>query len=204
MKKKIRQKMAGERGAVPIVEAALVYPIVIFVVFIFFFFGNMFYQYAKVDAIAVRAAEKLAAYYTNSMLYDGIPTNAEDLELDPYRYLFGSDGAEEAVRKYIDAELKETGSGGFAGMEITPTNIVCEIENYVVYHTAKVQIEYSVNYSLLQLLGIDSVQRSSAATANAAGDPAEFIRNIDMILDYADITGLTDAIRNTLSKFTGK
>ena len=66
--KKLISSINNERGAVQVVEAALVYPIVIFVVAIFFFLGNLFYQQAKVDAITVRAAQKLAAYYTDPFL----------------------------------------------------------------------------------------------------------------------------------------
>lgn len=203
MVEKMKKWIKGERGAVEIVEAALIYPIVIFVVIIFFFLGNVFYQQAKVDAIAVRAAEKLAVYYTNPLLRGSIPTTAENTTLDPYRYLFGSKGAETAVKSFVEKELSGSGTGAFSGMDINVQSTSCEIENYVVYHKACVQINYTIELLPLELIGADSLLRQSVGTAVSASDPAEFIRNVDMILDYADITGLTSKIQDTLGQFTG-
>ena len=201
--KKFKQSYSDEQGAVAIVEAALVYPVVIFVVIILFLLGNVFYQQSKVDALAVRAAEKLAAFYTNPMLNTGIPTNAEDLELNPYRYLFGNDSAEKAVKSYINSELSRAGTGAFKGMEISGRATICEVENYVLYHVAKVKIIYSIEFKPLALLGGVSVLRYSTGEATSADSPSEFIRNIDMILDYADSTGLSQKIKNTLDQFFG-
>lgn len=203
MVEKIKRNIKGERGAVEIVEAALIYPIVIFVVIIFFFLGNIFYQQAKVDAIAVRAAEKLTLYYTNPLLRGSIPTTAENTTLDPYRYLFGSSGAESAVRDFVDKEVGKTGTGGFSGMDINVQSVTCEIKNYVVYQKACVQINYTIELLPLELIGADSLMRQSVGTSMSAADPAEFIRNVDMIVDYADITGLTAKIQDTLGQFTG-
>lgn len=200
--KKMLRRMKNENGAVTIVEASIMYPIVIFVVMIFFFLGSLFYQQAKVEAITVRAAEKLAAYYTTPLLYQGIPTSSENLKLDPYRYLFGSSGAEDAVKNYIRQELSKTGDGGYDGTEINATEIVCEVDNYVIYHTARVKISYTIDFQLLKLIGIDSLRRNTVASATSAGDPAEFMRNIDMIIDYADATGLSQKIKDTLDQFT--
>ena len=155
------------------------------------------------DAIAVRAAEKLTLYYTNPLLRGSIPTTAENTTLDPYRYLFGSSGAESAVRDFVDKEVGKTGTGGFSGMDINVQSVTCEIKNYVVYQKACVQINYTIELLPLELIGADSLMRQSVGTSMSAADPAEFIRNVDMIVDYADITGLTAKIQDTLGQFTG-
>lgn len=205
MRNKWHSRIKDERGAVEIVEAALIYPFVFFVVILFIFLGNLFYQQSKVDAIAVRAAERLAVYYTNPLLRGkGLPTSAETVRLDPYRYLFGSNDAETAVEKFVDSELANSGSGAFMGMEINKQSVDCEIDNKIVYQTAKVQIQYTVELVPLKLFGGVSIVSCSVATATSAADPAEFIRNIDMILDYADISGLTEKIKETVGRFTGK
>lgn len=197
--RRMQQMVHEEYGAVPIVEAAFVYPIVIFVVIIFFFLGNVFYQQAQVESLAVRAAEKLAAYYATPMLYEGIPTSAEDLALDPYRCLFGNKEAEKEVRKYINQQLAEISSSGICIIDGKVKE--CKVDNYIVYQTARVQIDYTIEYKPLELIGGISLMRYTTATATASGDPAEFIRNIDMILDYADSTGLSAKIKETVGKF---
>lgn len=199
-------RVKDEKGAVMIVEAAIVYPIVLFVVVIFIFLGNLFYQQAKVDAIAVRTAEYLARMYTHPLLQNGskLPTDSTQIDVQPYRYLFGSDDAKSKTEDFMNRELRKTGTGLFSEMEIRPLVTSCEIENYVVYQKITVEIEYSVNLIPLKLFGGVPIVRTKCVSAATASDPAEFIRNIDMILDYAESSGLTDKIKNTVSQFTGR
>ena len=202
MKWNLFKKIDSERGAVPIVEAAFAYPIVIFVVIIFFFLGTIFYQQAQVESLTVRAAEKLAAYYTNPLIYQGIPTEAEKMSLDPYRTLFpgGGNAASGAVKEYINQQAQEISSSGISKINITKKD--CRVDTYVLYQVARVEIEYTIEYKPLELMGGFSIIKNTTATATAAGDPAEFMRNIDMILDYGEITGLTAKIKDTVGQFT--
>lgn len=195
-----------EDGAVQIVEAAVVFPIAIFVVILFIFLGNLFYQQAKVDAISVRAAEYLGRVYTHPLLRDGstLPTDSSQIDVQPYRYLFGSENAESKAQEFINRELGKAGTGLFSGMDIRGNIKHCEIKNYVVYQITTVEIEYTVNLIPLKLFGGISIIKSSCATSTCASDPAEFIRNVDMILDYSESSGLTEKIKNTVSQFTGR
>ncbi|MDY4112425.1 MAG: TadE family protein [Roseburia sp.] len=197
-------RLNDESGAVQVVEAALVYPIVIFVVILFIFLGNLFYQQAKIDAIAVRGAEYLARMYSHPLLRGStLPTNSTQVDVQPYRYLFGSSEAEAQAKEYVSELLNSTGSGMFSGMETNATIKTCKIKNYVVYQTACIEIEYSIDLAPIKLLGGISLFRCSSATVTAADDPAEFIRNIDMIMDYSDQLGLTKAIKEKVSIFFG-
>lgn len=200
---KIIEKLKKEQGAVEIVEAAFVFPIVIFVVILFVMFGNVLYQQAKVDAIAVRGAEYLAALYTNPLLAEkSIPTNTTTVKTKPYRYLLGDRDAEKQTKEFLKKELDKVGAGFFSGMEINDAVKTCEIRNYVVYHTACVEIEYSLKLIPMKLFNLNPVIRTSNATVMAAADPAEFIRNVDMIMDYSEEFGLTGKIKKSLSAFT--
>jgi len=200
----VLNKMKNEKGAVPIVEAALVFPIVIFVVLILIFYGNMLYQQSKVDAIAVRGAEYLAAMYTNPILQeDAIPTNSTEVDVKPYRYILGDAEAETKAKDYIRELLGKTGTGFFKNMEMDWTIKTCKIKNYVVYQTACVEIEYSIKLLPMRLLGGAEMFKCSNATVTAATDPAEFIRNIDMIMDYSEQFGLTDKIESMVGAFKG-
>ena len=201
MKWNLFKKIDSERGAVPIVEAAFAYPIVIFVVIIFFFLGTILYQQAQVESLTVRAAEKLAAYYTNPLIYKGIPTEAEKMSLDPYRVLSfsGGNAAKAEVEKYVNQQIQKISSSGISKIDAHIEE--CRVDNYVLYQVARVEIAYTIEYKPLELMGGFSILNYSTATSTAAGDPAEFIRNIDMILDYGEITGLSAKIRETVGKF---
>lgn len=193
-----------ERGAVEIVEAAFVFPIVIFVVILFIFFGNMLYQQAKMDAIAVRGAEYLASIYTNPpLLENAIPTDSTKIQIKPYRYLFGDSEAENKAKNFMKSLINSTGTGFFSGMEINANIKTCEVNNYVVYQTACVDIEYSINLLPMRLFDSPSVFRCANATVTAATDSAEFIRNVDMIMDYSEEYGLMDKIKSVVGAFTG-
>ena len=200
-----RKDVRCERGAVEVVEAAFVFPIVMFVVVLLIFLGNFFYQQAKMDAIAVRGAEYLAAIYTNPLLVEEhIPTDSTSVDVKPYRYLFGDQEAEEEARKYMEELMKSAGTGLFSGMDPTGSIKTCKINNYVVYQTAAVEIEYSIELLPMRLFDLPPLIKSSNATVMAATDSAEFIRNIDMIMDYSEQYGLTDKIEEFVGAFTGQ
>ncbi len=192
-----------EYGAVEVIEAALVFPIVIFVVILLMFLGNMFYQQAKMDAIAIRGAEYLSAVYTNPLLLeDSITTDCTEVNVKPYRYLLGNSEAESKAKDQIEKLINKTGTGLFSGMKINGTVKTCKIKNYVVYQTAYVEIEYSIQLIPMRLFGSPSLYRYSCSTVTAADDSAEFIRNIDMIMDYSEEYGITDKIKSAVGAFT--
>ena len=204
MIKGIFNKLNSEKGAVEVVEAAFVFPIVIFVVILFMMFGNMLYQQSKMDAIAVRGAEYLATIYTNPILAnENIPTDSTQVNVKPYRYLFGDSEAEDKAKEFIRKEIDKTGTGLFSGMEMNATIKTCKIKNYVVYQTAQVEIEYSIELLPMKLFDSPSMFNCSNATVTAATDSSEFIRNIDMIMDYSEEFGLTQKIKDFVGAFTG-
>lgn len=202
--KNAKNILRDEKGAVTIIEAALVFPIAVFVIILCIYMGNMIYQQSKMDAIAVRGAEYLASIYTNPMLTEnGIPTDSTKVNIKPYRYLFGDSAAEQKTKNYIEGLIASVDSGFFSGMDINGSVKECKINNYVVYQTASVEIEYSINLLPMKLFGNSPLFRCSNATVTAATDSAEFIRNIDMILDYSEQFGLTEKIKQFVGKFTG-
>ncbi len=199
-----KKKIKDETGAVMVVEAVFVFPIVIFVVIVLIYLGNMLYQQSKMDAIAMRGAEYLAAIYTSPLLAEEqIPTNSENINIKPYRYLFGDSQAESKAKDYIEKLMKSTGTGLFSGMEMNGYVKTCKINNYVVYQTAAVEIEYSINLIPMKLFDLPTLYSCSNSTATAATDSAEFIRNIDMIIDYSKKYDIPEKIKSTVGAFTG-
>lgn len=199
------RRFKKDNGAVMVVEASFVFPIVFFVVISMIVFGNMLYQQAKMDAIAVRGAQYLATAYTNPVLAaDGaLPTNSTKVNVKPYRYLLGSEDAEGDAEKFISKLIDKTGTGFFSGMEMDAKIKTCKIKNYVVYQKACVEIEYKINFFPLRFFDGTDVFKQSTATAIAATDSAEFIRNVDMIMDYSESFGITEKIQSFVGKFKG-
>ena len=111
-------------------------------------------------------------------------------------------GSYEMAKEFIKKELDKVGAGFFSGMEVNDTIKTCKIKNYVVYHTACVEIEYRLQLIPMKLFNLTPVIRTSNATVMAAADPAEFIRNVDMIMDYSEEFGLTQKIQEFLGAFT--
>lgn len=199
---KLLNNFKKEKGAVLVVEASFVFPIIFFVLIILLYMGNMLYQQTKMDSIAIRGAEYLAAIYTNPILAeDAIPQKSTDVNVKPYRYLLGDSDAENKARKFIDELIDDTGTGLFKGMEIDATIKTCKIKNYVIYQTACVEIEYSINVIPIRFFDKSEVMKTSTATIVTAVDSAEFIRNVDMILDYSEEFGLTDKIQEFVGAF---
>lgn len=95
---KRREKMSilrDETGAVAIVEATFVFPIMFFVLFFIMMMGNIYYQQARIDDIVSRYAIIGAEKVTNPLrdnLEEGktMITDSEQVDAEPYRYLFGS------------------------------------------------------------------------------------------------------------------
>ena len=199
--KTIFSKIREEGGAVQIVEAAFVFPIVLFVLLFLMFLGNFFYQQAKVDSITMRGAEYLASRYTRPLLSEtSIPTKATDMtepRIRPYRYLLGDGGsAEGKTLQYVNGLLKKTGSGYFSGMEIRVNGSPeVKIHNYVLYQTATIEIHYSIRMMPMLFFDGPEIYKVSCATATAALDGAEFIRNVDMIMDYTEQWELLDKVK---------
>ena len=193
-----------EKGAVMVVEASFVFPVVFFVLIVLLFMGNMLYQQTKMDSIAVRGAEYLATVYTNPLLAEStIPAVSTEVDAKPYRYLLGDSDAENKAKKFIDELIDDTGTGLFKGMEVDAKITTCEIKNYVIYQTACVEIEYSINVIPLRFFDESEIVNHSTATIVTAVDSPEFIRNVDMILDYSEEFGLKDKIQEFVGAFKG-
>ncbi len=196
-----------ENGAVLVIEAAIVFPIMIFIVITFIFFGNLLYQQSRMDAIVVRAGQYMGAVYTDPILLEatnGIPTEIDDVQ--PYRFLFGASKAETKTKQFINKEIDNLNAGLFSDMEVKNTQVTCNLKNCIIYQQAEIQVKYTI-WMPLSFFGLEPNMKFSAATTTAITCPEEFIRNIDMIGDYMEETGLSGKIQekwDTLKMGIGK
>ena len=208
----IRQKIKNEKGLV-IVEAAIVFPVMFFVLFFILFIGNMYYEQAKVDSIVLTYATKGAQYVADPNLYSmdhgyTVPTSVRDVDVNPYRYITGGafDGVIAEIERKVSDEVSDKITNSsliFFGNEKTRVlnNDIATFKNYVLYSTFVVQVNYEIKFPI-RFLGESSptIMKLSSRAEVAVNDVPEFIRNVDMVVDLVEDTGVGKGVANMFKK----
>lgn len=201
------KKIFKDKSGVLIVEASIVFPIMLFVILMMLYMGNVYYQQAKLNSIVDVAAIKGAAYCADPMLDDienmgSVPKTYNDIQ--PYRYLFGVSDVESKMQDYVIEQYGSTGDGFFGSM--APTSITCDanFNNSVVMYSFTVEATYNIKVPL-RFMGTEAptiVSLSAKATA-PVNDNGEFINNLDMALDYYESSGLSEKVSAAADKISG-
>lgn len=216
---KFREKMKGlwerirsESGVVLIIEAAYVFPIMFFVIFFMIYFGDMYYVRSSVDMIVGSAAIKGAEYYSNPWVKtvnedlqgESVPTSNKDVK--PYRQLLSDRDIESTIKAEVEKKIKEKSNGVFAGM--MPKDISCstKYKNYVIYSNFSVDVDYKIILPIRFIGSEDSFGLDFSAHEEAVvSDNCEFIRDVDMAVDYVErshwYNKLKDKLNDVFSKF---
>lgn len=187
----------GQRGAMTIVEATLVFPIMFIIVFIMLMACEGYYQYARVERACIAAAVRGAARCENPMLEvvqktGEVPTSTTAAKVRPYRYIFTSDAKE--IARQMQSELEETIAGfdvvAFRGM--TPDNVDVKIEPKmnILVSSFPVQCSFDITLPIRLILPLETVTfHYEIAVTEPIGDPAEFVRNVSTVQDYVQRSG---------------
>lgn len=206
----IRKKFAkDEDGAVVIVEAVFVFPIMFIVLFLLIFLGNAFYVKSQVEASVVSLAIKGSNYCADPLLEtiiekDSLPSLSE-LDIQPYRYIFGGMGdVEKMIEDEIAQEFEKKSQTLFKGMKPnlkSPLNGIAKYNNYVVYSTFSVQLKYDITFPIRFLGSSEPIILTINSRAEVpVNDSAEFIRNTDMVIDLLGSTKIGKGISDAFSK----
>lgn len=199
------RKLWKENKGSLIIEAAYVFPIMFFVLLFLIYMGNMFYMRSQVDSIVTQAAIKAAAYQADPQLktimeQGSVPVTMKDIQ--PYHSLADTSASANAVKEEMDTQLKTLGTGFFAGMGLQEFVIdEFQYNSSLVVSTFSVKVTYWIRFPL-RFLGENSptiLQIRSQATVPVTDTP-EFIQNVDMVMDFADSSGLTDKLKDFTSK----
>lgn len=216
--KNITEKLKNNKGAV-IVEAAIVFPVMFFVLLFIIFIGNLFYEQARIDSIvtqyAIRGAQCVADPFLDEM-YQGktVPTNPKKVVLEPYRYIFGftENSSISQIENMLTKEIKEEiNNGGLiffdnsSGkyMSTDNGNKICEFKNHFLYSTFVVQVNYKVQIPISFMdAGKPTILKMSSRAEVPVSDTDEFIRNIDMAVDLLEDTKAGNTIASIFQKVT--
>lgn len=215
---KIKEQLNKEDGAVQIVEATFVFPIMFIILFFLIYMGNAYYVRAQVEAIVVDKAIAGANYCTDPILQtikeDGVIPKLSELDLDPYRYFSGMNGVEEKISREVEEAIEGSSVSLFRNMEPvvkTRRSDISKYNNYVLYSTFSVEVRCEVEFPI-KFLGrsTPNLLVITSRSEIAVNDTAEFIRNTDMVIDYFEdsklgqsIKGVFDKINDFLDTFAG-
>ena len=191
-----------------IVEATIVFPVMFLVIFLMLFAGNAYLQKCRVDSIVNRLAIQGASYCADHMLEgieNGAVPNFKNVDIQPYRYIFGEMGEIEAnIDKKINAEISKLSTGLFFGMKPTSVEIVTKYNNGFIYSTFSIDVRYNVQIPIRLLGASDYISLKYASHADMpASDIQEFIRNVNMVEDYMQRSGVTSFIEDLCDKVKG-
>lgn len=216
--KNIKNRIKDEQGMMQIVEASIVFPVMFFVLFFIIFIGNMYFEQAKVDNIVLKYAVKGAECVKDPYSYDiskgnQLPTSASSVKPEPYRYIIGT-ALNGNISKTVDnisndvkTEINDKSLIFFSNSKannITTDNKngkVASFNNYILYSTFSVQVNYQIKFPI-RFLGDDypTIMNLSSRAEVAVDDIPEFVRNVDMVVDMFEGTGIGSTIETTLSK----
>lgn len=182
----------GQKGAVVIVEAAFVFPIMFIIVFMMLMACEGYYQYARVERACIVAAVQGAARCENPMLETvqetgTVPKGTRDAKVRPYRYILTSEADEIAAR--MSKDLRSTVEGfnvvAFRGMK--PTNVQVKIDPKlnILISTFPVECSFDIKLPIRMIFSNEDITlHYDIKITEPIGDPTEFVRNVSTVQDY--------------------
>lgn len=221
MRRRIKDILLDESGAMVIVEATFVFPIMFFVIFFLFFMGNMYFAKAYTDnlvtEVAIRTAAKCADPNLETIINSGnkVPDSTGSLKNEPYRYIFNSDvtigngSIEESKKSGVNLILNNENSFNtfFKGMEpqLNSNDLDIKFNNNLVNYSLSITATYKISLPWKFLFSdeIDIYSFTSHAEVPVSDAP-EFIRNIDMVIDYMKQSKEFQKAKEEISKLFNK
>lgn len=186
----------NQKGAVMIMEAAIVFPIMFFVVFIMLMAGSAFFQQARIERIIEEYAIEAAACCENPMLETietnggAVPTSPRDNEIMPYRYLFT--GHTRQVRARMEGKINDAitgfGSLGFVGMNARlDGSASLTLQPHILVPTLVADCAFHVDFPIRMIFSKNPLRLRFHLTAREPiGDPTEFVRNVSTVQDLLE------------------
>ena len=203
----ILKKMKSENGAASIIEMTLIFPLVVSVLCFFLYLGSYIMQniiiYNDAQRIAVAASrvsgmpgyEKM--YGTKGVTsvadFDWKKGTSPDIGLvndmmnehAPYRY-FGNGFLTKSEANTLENNMKKlVNNSSF----LVKSTVTCDIntENNFINQKVIVHVKKAVSVpKFFSNLGIKDKMDIDITTTAVVSDPAEFVRNTDMIFDLKD------------------
>ena len=200
--------MKEQKGAVVIMEATFVFPIMFIIVFIMIMACEAYFQYARVENACIQAAIKGAARCENPTLeavqHSGaVPTDTTATHVYPYRYIFPDQINK--IAEQTAAELSKTVKGFdvilFRGMRPTKVQIQVKPQVNVFVSSLAADCSFEIKLPIRMIFSGEEIAfRYAISIRQSVGDPAEFVRNVSTVQDLLDSTELGAKIEDAAGK----
>ena len=211
MKQSFIDIIKSENGIVPIFEATIVFPIMFFVIIFMFLMGNVYMSKSYVDAVVHKEAVKIAAKCADPNLEETLKNeklNNTKLKNMPYRYIF--QGQIKNVINSSKKEIRSIARNDFNSffLRMAPSmendNIKIKFENNLINYDLSVTADYKITLPFRFIFADNVMFFDYTAYANVpVTDSPELIRNVEMIIDYIQQTGLDKKVENVTNKIKG-
>lgn len=209
MIERIKKLVCDESGAVAIVEASFVFPIMFIILFFLIYMGNAFYVKAQVESVvekyAIEGSNSCADPILEHIKETGNVPSLSSLKTEPYRYLFGGmSSIETKISQDVEKEISGGSASFFTNMKpqlVGSSSNIARFNNYVVYSTFSVEVKYKVCFPI-KFFGSNNltVLDISSRAEVPVNDTAEFIRNTDMVIDLFHGTKIGQKISDVFGK----
>lgn len=201
-----------EKGAVTLIEAVIVFPIMFIIVFIMMMAGNAYYQQARVERAVVETTLNASARCADPLLgyvieHESVPTGTNSVEIYPYRYLFP--GQMNNIRGRMESELidriNSMKSIAFKGMEPRDVSVSMKLKWYVIASFIETDCSFRVELPIRMLFSNNNIAfRYEIHLTEPIGDAANLIRNTSMVVDFVERSEYGKRLAETGAKIQEK
>ncbi len=208
---RVWRKARRDESGVVFVEAAIVFPVIFFVIFFLLFTGNLLYQrseaQSEVEQYAIIGASACAdSIIERAYRHNGALRLDEKISIEPYRFLRGNSRSSvvSMISEKVASRFHKKSSGFFPGMKpvlITPQSDIAHFNNYFIYATFDVEIEYEMTFPIRFLGDKNKISLTFYSRAEMpVSYTTEFIRNTDMVIDYLTGSGVMKKVSEAFGK----
>ncbi len=208
---KLKRELTKEKGAVQIMEASIVFPIMFIILFFLIYMGNAFYEKTQIEYVVNHYAIEGAAYCADPILSaikaNGAVPSVSNLESEPYRYLFGVGDVPSDIARKVKETINGKAFSFFSNMSPTVT-ARANFNNKIIYSTFSVEADYQIRFPI-SFLGRSTppVVDGSVRAEIPVCDTPELIRNTDMVIDFMQQfefgRKFAEGVSNLFSKING-
>lgn len=184
----------SQRGAVTIVEATFVFPIMFFIVFFLIMAGEAYFQFSRVEKAVTVAAINGAARCENPMLGSviengSVQSDPQGVDVIPYRYILTSQAQRIAaeVESELASQVRKMQPMLFRNMKPENVSVSVNLHMNVLVSSFPVRCSFSVPFPIRMIFSKEKMRMKYEIQTNAPiSDPSEFVRNVAMIGDVLE------------------
>lgn len=214
----MKTKSIKKEDGMLVVEATIIFPIMFLIIFLMIFLGNAYFHKSTIDSLVTQMANYGAAQCADPLLREistagKVPSLKDSsYSIEPYRYMLGEVGKESGmnkiesnVKKQINEKIKKLKTGMFNHMKPTSDKVVAEFNNAFIYSTFEVEVRYKVPLPI-RMMGMKEYfsMHASSRCEVPVSDVPEFIRNVNMIIDWMENTKGGQAALDKVNDVMGK